>query len=217
MIMDMQRLTPEIDAALVAVVQRVLRSLVVVHNGKHGAGAGIVWRAGGYIVTNYHVIARGRPYVDLPDGIELPARLVAERPEFDLALLQVEAPGQPAALIADSHMLQVGQLVLAVGHPWGQKNAVTGGIVSGLGKVEIRGRNGRSGQRSFFIDIIRSDVGLAPGNSGGPLVNSMGGVVGINTMIVGGDLGVAIPSHVVNSFLSEALDYTVMRRAEVMA
>jgi serine protease Do len=216
MILDMQQLAPEIDAALANMVQRVLRSLVVVHNGKHGAGAGIVWRAGGYIVTNYHVIARGRPYVDLPGGIELPARLVAERSEFDLALLQVEAPGQPVALIADSHLLRVGQLVLAVGHPWGQKNAVTGGIVSGLGKAEVRGRNGRHSQRSF-IDIIRSDVSLAPGNSGGPLVNSMGGVVGVNTMIVGGDLGVAIPSHVVNNFLSETLDDTVMRRAEVMA
>lgn len=216
MILDMQQLTPEIDAALADVVQRVLRSLVVVHNGKRGSGAGIVWRAGGYIVTNYHVIAHGQPHVDLPGGVELPARLVAQRPEIDLALLQVEAPGQPVALIADSHALRVGQLVLAVGHPWGQKNAVTGGIISGLSQAEVRSQNGRRGQRSF-IDIIRSDVGLAPGNSGGPLVNIMGGVVGINTMIVGGDLGVAIPSHVVNNFLSETLDYTVMRRAEVMA
>jgi serine protease Do len=162
------------------------------------------------------VIAHGRPRVDLPGGVELPARLVAQRPEIDLALLQVEAPGQPVALIADSHALRVGQLVLAVGHPWGQKNAVTGGIISGLGQAEVRSQNGRRGQRSF-IDIIRSDVGLAPGNSGGPLVNIMGGVIGINTMIVGGDLGVAIPSHVVNNFLAETLDYTVMRRAEVMA
>ncbi len=215
MIAAMQ-LTPEIDAALAEVVQRVQRSLVVVHNGQRGSGAGIVWRAGGYIVTNYHVIAHGRAHVDLPGGGELPARLVAQRPEIDLALLQVEAPSQPVALIADSHALQVGQLVLAVGHPWGQKNAVTAGIISGLGQAEVRSQNGRRGQRSS-IAIIRSDVGLAPGNSGGPLVNIMGGVIGINTMIVGGDLGVAIPSHVVNNFLSETLDYTVMRRAEVMA
>jgi serine protease Do len=83
--------------------------------------------------------------------------------------------------------------VLAIGHPWGQQAVVTVGIVSGLGTAAVRGRR-------KSIPIIRSDVILAPGNSGGPLVNAEGGVLGINTLIVGGDLGVAIPSQVVNDF-----------------
>jgi serine protease Do len=108
------------------------------------------------------------------------------------------------APIADSHDLQVGQIVLAIGHPWGQLGAVSVGILSGLGEVPTRGARGS-------VSVIRTDVGLAPGNSGGPLMNASGGVIGINTMIVGGDLGVAIPSHFVNAFVAETLGEEVVR------
>ncbi len=203
--MDVNQLSDEIAGALAEVAQRVQRSLAVVHNGRHGAGAGVIWRGTGDIVTNNHVIGRGGVSVTLPDGRDLPARIVAQEPELDLALLQVEASGLAPALVADSRGLQVGQIVLAVGHPWGQKGVVTAGIISGLGSAETQ--NGRGPHRSHHtVPIIRSDVTLAPGNSGGPLVNTAGGVVGINTMIVGGDLGVAIPSHLVESFVVGALD-----------
>lgn len=197
--MDVQQLSDRIADALAEVAQRVQRSLVVVHNGRHGAGAGVIWRQGGYIVTNYHVIAHGRVGATLPDGGELTARVVAKEPELDLALLQVEHSGLSPALIADSRGLQVGQMVLAVGHPWGQWGVVTAGIISGLGSAQTRGSR-------QSVPIIRSDVVLAPGNSGGPMVNTAGGVVGINTMVVGGDQGVAIPSHVVEAFVSRALN-----------
>ncbi len=195
----------DLDEAMAEVLQRVQRSLVVVHNGRHGAGAGVVWRLSGYIVTNNHVVAgRGlfsRPQVrvSLPDGSEHPARLVNRAPEIDLALLQIEASDAPPALVADSRGMQVGQMVFAVGHPWGQRGYVTAGVISSLGSA--RTRNGYGD-----VPIIRSDVLLAPGNSGGPLVNAAGGVLGINTMIVGGDQGVAIPSHVVQKFVGESLD-----------
>ena len=204
-------LSANLAEALAEVFERARRSLVVVHNGRRGAGAGVVWRTGGIVVTNRHVVASGRAHgrahgqarISLIDGQELPTRLIAEEPEIDLAILQVDPNGAsdlelPAAPIADSRALQVGQIVLAIGHPWGQLAAVSVGILSGLGEAQVRGRRGA-------VPVLRTDVGLAPGNSGGPLMNAAGGVIGINTMIVGGDLGVAIPSQVVESFVVEAL------------
>ena len=180
-------------------INHIQRSLVMVHNGRHGVGTGIFWRLGGYILTNQHVLGRKkRVRVTLNDGSEVPARVLERAPAIDLALLHIELPESPAALIADSRGVKVGQIVLAVGHPWGQRGVVTAGIISGLGSATTR-------RRGEEIPILRSDVTLAPGNSGGPLVNTTGGVIGINTMIVGGDLGVAIPSHVAEDFVTRAL------------
>ena len=185
--------------ALSELIHYVQRSLVMVHNGRHGVGTGILWRRGGFILTNQHVLGRKkRVRVTLEDGSEAPARVLAREAEIDLVLLQVELPDLPVALIADSRDVKVGHIVLAVGHPWGQRGVVTAGIISGLGSATTR-RKGKN------IPIIRSDVTLAPGNSGGPLVNTLGGVIGINTMIVGGDLGVAIPSQVAEGFVTRAL------------
>ncbi len=195
-------LSDSLSDALSEVNQRVQRSLVIVRNGHRGAGAGVVWRPGGYIITNNHVIGRGKAHIILADGREVPARVVAQEPEIDLALLQAEdIPDLPPALVADSQGLQVGQIALAVGHPWGQRGAVTAGIISSLGSAEVRGRRGS-------IPVIRTDAGLAPGNSGGPLVNAAGGVIGINTMIIGGDQGLAIASRLVDDFVSENLPQT---------
>lgn len=207
--MDILRFAASLDEAMADVAHRVQRSLVVVHNGKRGAGAGVIWRAGGLIVTNYHVVAhrRGRSshplHATLPDGQELPARLLAEAEHLDLALLQVETDGLQPALIADSRSMKVGQIVFAIGHPWGQRGYVTSGVISSLGIAQSG--NGHGASKQISVPIVRSDVLLAPGNSGGPLVDAAGGVLGINTMVVGGDQGVAIPSHVVESFISQAL------------
>jgi serine protease Do len=185
--------------ASAAVVQQVCQSLVMLHNGRHGVGAGLIWgngRAGGaLIVTNQHVLAhRGEVRAELEDGAIVPAKLVAGDPELDLALLEIEIQGVKPAKIADSRSLSIGDLVFAIGHPWGQRRTVTVGVVSALGKVQTRGWR-------HEIDVIRSDASLAPGNSGGPLVNADGGVVGINTLIIGGDQGIAIPSHLVQQFV----------------
>ncbi len=215
--MNALELSDRVAGALAATARTVQRSLVVVQNGRQGAGAGVVWRSAGYIITNHHVVAQHRGFfgrrrghrvaaksyrVTLPDGRELPAQVVAEEPELDLALLKIDAQDLHPAPVADSRGLQVGQIVLAVGHPWGQRNAVTAGIISGLSTAQTQGPAGAG--RS--VPIIRSDVTLAPGNSGGPMVNATGGVVGINTMVVGGDLGVAIPSYEVDAFVRRALD-----------
>jgi serine protease Do len=180
----------EVSHEIVAMVERVGPSVVEVHRGGRGGGAGVIWRSDGAVLTNYHVIAgAGSVSVQLGDGRKFAGKVLNQNPALDLALLKVEADDLPAALVDDSSRLRVGELVFAVGHPWGQKNVVTAGIVSGLGHVPIPG-SGRTAQ------YVRSDVRVAPGNSGGPMLNSSGAVVGITAMIFGGDMAVAIPSHV---------------------
>lgn len=187
-----------VEEALVALVTRLQRSLVVVHTGREGSGAGVVWRRGGYIVTNDHVISHGLVGVTLPDGRERQAEVVARRPALDLALLRVDAPELPPVPIADARAAQVGQPVLALGYPWGQRGRVTLGILSALGHA-------LQGDGYTPVPILCTDAALAPGNSGGSLVALSGRVIGINAMIVGGDQGIAIPSHVVEAFVQEIL------------
>jgi serine protease Do len=191
--------SPSISDAIVNMLAKARSGVVEVRGRGRGAGAGIIWAPEGKVMTNYHVVAGtgGRPQIHLNDGRRFPTKLVAENPALDLALLEVEQHGLPALPISDSSKLRVGELVFAVGHPWGFKDVVTAGIVSGLGKV-TGVRSGRS------ADYIRSDVRLAPGNSGGPLLNAAGQVVGINSMIFGGDLSVAVPSHVAIDWLARA-------------
>jgi serine protease Do len=188
--------------------QRASQSLVVVQNGRRGAGAGVIWRSDGIVVTNYHVIHRGRPRVSLMDGNDYSTRILARAEHIDLALLKLEIPDVegfrlPVAEIADSRKLRVGQIALALGHPWGQLGSVSMGVITSLGSVSLRWRKGS-------LRVIRTDVGLAPGNSGGSLIDASGAVIGINTMIVGGDLGIAVPSHAVNEFIDEILGKTIL-------
>jgi serine protease Do len=188
-----------VSPAITELVDRVRPSVVQVQSGGRGNGTGVIWGAEGAILTNDHVVAHanGQIKVGLTDGRRLDATITARNPELDLALLKVDASELPAASAADSRALRVGELVLAVGHPWGQPWVVTAGIVSGVGEVPVRG-----GERT--APYIRSDVRLAPGNSGGPLLNARGEVVGINAMIFGGDLAVAIPGHVATAWAAEA-------------
>ena len=174
-----------------AMLERVGLSVVQVIREGRGGGAGFIWRADGAILTNYHVVGGrgGGIQVKLRDGRSFDAYVTNENPALDLALLKVDGTDLPAALVDNSSKLRVGELVFAVGHPWGQLNVATAGIVSGLGEVPMPG-SGRTAQ------FIRSDVHVAPGNSGGPMLNAQGAVVGITAMIFGGDMAVGIPSQV---------------------
>lgn len=199
-------LSVNLAVSLTNLCQRANQSLVVVQNGRRGAGAGVIWRSGGIVVTNYHVIRRGRPRASLLDGSEYTTSVLAKARHIDLALLKLELPksersGLTVAEIADSRLLRVGQMALALGHPWGQLGSVSMGVITSLGSLPLRWRKGA-------VNVIRTDAGLAPGNSGGPLIDASGAVIGINTMIVGGDQGVAVPSHVVNEFVETALGKT---------
>jgi len=189
-----------VSPAIVQMIDRVQASVVQVRSAGRGGGAGVIWHANGatLILTNNHVVANRNEglQVQLPDGRTFAATVSARNPSLDLALLTATAADElPAAPIGDSSRLRVGELVFAIGHPWGQRGVVTAGIVSGLGALPVAG-NGRTAQ------YIRTDVRLAPGNSGGPLLNAEGTVVGINAMIFGGDLSVAIPSHVASAWIA---------------
>ena len=177
-------------------VEQVMPALVIVRGHRHGAGAGIVWDANGLILTNNHVVGRHTPVVVLQNDGEYEARLIARDPDVDLALLSIEATGltplRPASVSP-----RVGEMVFAFGHPWGQRNTVTRGIVSALVSAQNR--------RGDTLPVIRSDAPLAPGNSGGPLVNAKGEVVGINAMIIGGDQSVSIAASVASDFVRKAI------------
>lgn len=193
---------------LAAVSQEGLRSLVRIRNGRQGVGSGTIWHADGLIVTNFHVIggrARGRISmggalsVVLPDERELPATVLAHRAEYDLAALRVHATGLPTIELGDSRSLQAGQLVLALGFPWGVTGGATTGVVIGVGKglPELGGD-----EREW----LAASLHLRPGHSGGPMIDSAGRLVGINTMMNGPEVGVAIPVHVAKAFLKQAYE-----------
>lgn len=179
-------------------------SVVQVLSGGRGIGTGMVWRSNAdssEIVTNAHVVAGAERRdkdgicVITADGREMAATVTATQPQLDLAMLRVDAGNLPAAKVADSTQLRVGEIVYAIGNPWGNVGVVTAGIVSGAGEIAMQGTDRKA-------QYIRSDVQLAPGNSGGPLLNADGAVVGINAMIFGGDLSVAIPSSVASEWLA---------------
>ncbi|MBX0328548.1 trypsin-like peptidase domain-containing protein [Oscillochloris sp. ZM17-4] len=180
-----------LGAAAADLAAGVLPSVVQVRGRGRGHGSGVVWRDGATVMTNFHVVDGLGDALEVLtlDNRSLPARLIAGNPRLDLALLAVEGGDLPPATLGDSARLRVGDLVFAVGNPWGQRGVVTAGIVSGLGDLERQ----HGEERATYI---RSDVRLAPGNSGGPLINAQAEMIGINAMIFGGDLSVAIPSHV---------------------
>ncbi|HWE62633.1 MAG TPA: trypsin-like peptidase domain-containing protein [Chloroflexota bacterium] len=182
--------TPALAAATADLAARLRASTVEVQTQGHGHGSGVIWREHGLIITNSHVAQTDHPEVILADGRAFSAQVTLRDAERDLAALQIAATGLPAAPIGDSATLRAGQLVLAMGHPLGVTGAMTLGIIHAVG-------NDHGGQDRW----IRADVNLAPGNSGGPLVDAQGWVIGINSMIVGG-LALAVPSKAVERFLN---------------
>ncbi len=186
------------SSASARMIESARESVVQVRSRGRGAGAGVIWDAGGLVLTNHPVVVGRRGgreiQVVLNDGRAFDAEVVKRGRNLDLALLRIKGgPGElPAAPVGDSDELRVGELVFAIGHPWGRLRSVTAGIVSGLGVV--RGPGPRA-------QHIQSDVSLAPGNSGGPLLNARGEVVGINAMIFG-SLALSIPSNVANAWLA---------------
>jgi serine protease Do len=182
------------------VAEALRRTTVQVSSGGgRGFGSGVILGADGLIVTNAHVVRSSRAQVKLWDGRTLDAAVTSRDLTRDLAALLASASGLPAATLADSSKARVGELVLAVGNPLGFVGALSTGIIHAAGSVRGLGMN----------SWLQADVQLAPGNSGGPLADAQGRVLGINTMVAGG-LALAIPSNDVARFLANGPSHSLL-------
>ncbi|MCU1242860.1 MAG: hypothetical protein JWO71_3586 [Candidatus Acidoferrum typicum] len=173
------------------IAEKLRRSTVVVLPGDRGNGSGVIWSADGVIVTNAHVARASQMRVQLWDGREFDAALVSRDTRRDLAELRIKAANLPAAAAADSSQVRPGELAIAIGNPLGFVGALTTGVVQAVGPLR------RFGSQPW----VQADVRLAPGNSGGPLADARGRVIGINTMVAG-RLALAVPSNAVTNFLA---------------
>jgi serine protease Do len=173
------------------IAERLRRSTVLIHAGYRGNGSGVIWTSDGIIVTNAHVARSSALRVQLWDGRELPAEIMSRDPRRDLMLLRINGEDFPAARPADSSQVRPGELAIAIGNPMGFVGAVTTGVIHAVGP--LRGL----GTQSW----VQASVRLAPGNSGGPLADAQGCVIGINTMAAG-HLALAIPSNAVRQLLA---------------
>lgn len=179
---DVNDLAERLDEVLVTVKSRA------------GGGSGTSWSADGLVVTNQHVVPNGSAVVVLRDGSEFEATVEERDPEHDLALLRVNATLTPATA-ADSTGVRPGSLAFAIGNPWGQRGTLTSGVIFSAGGATDEGLR--------LGDVIRADLRLAPGNSGGPMTDARGHVIGINSMIAGG-MAIAVPVRHVEELVARS-------------
>jgi S1-C subfamily serine protease len=206
------------SAAVVGAVDEVGPAVVSVYVGsadeaeraRGGAGSGVVVTPDGYLLTNEHVVQKvGQARVTFVDGRSVPATVAGRDPATDLAVLRAQAAALPYAQLAPGQRLRAGQLVVAVGNPFGFESTVSAGVVSALGR-SLRSRQGR-----LIEGVVQHSAALNPGNSGGPLVDARGRVAGINTAIIAmaQGIGFAIPAATAQWVLTEILTQGRVRRA----
>ncbi len=206
------------SAAVVGAVDAVAPAVVSVYVGgaaeaaraRGGAGSGVVVTPDGYLLTNEHVVQQvSEARVTFVDGRSVAAVVAGRDPATDLAVLRAQAGSLPYAQLASEQRLRAGQLVVAVGNPFGFESTVSAGVVSALGR-SLRSRQGR-----LIEGIVQHTAALNPGNSGGPLVDAFGRVVGINTAIiaVAQGIGFAVPAATAQWVLTEILTQGRVRRA----
>ena len=206
--------------AVISVVDRVGPAVVRVERlpdgngqGGGGVGSGVVIAGDGMVLTNSHVVAGAKTVrLTFAEGSSREARVLGDDPDTDLALLRTDLPtGIPAAALGDSKALKRGQLVVAIGNPLGFESTVTAGVVSALGR-SLRAYSGR-----LIDDVIQTDAALNPGNSGGPLVSTLGEVVGINTAMINGAQGIcfAVASNTAVFVVTEFIAHGRVRRAHI--
>ncbi len=194
---------------VVGVSQHVSQAVVQIQtrdrknqNTPKGMGSGFLISTEGYVVTNSHVVSQGLSWlINLPDGQSFAGELTGQDPATDIAVLRIPNEGRQSLSFADSSLLQVGQMAIAVGNPFGFQYSVTAGVVSALGRT-LKSSTGR-----MIDDVIQTDASLNPGNSGGPLLNSKGEVIGVNTAVIRGAQGLcfAVSSNLASWVASELI------------
>lgn len=214
-----QRLPDEFSRVITEVVKKVSGSVVNVQVTRSPQpqmmqpfmmGSGFVITSQGVILTNHHVIHQAQTVtVALPDGRNFQGRVIGADPATDLALIQIEAEGLAPLVFADSDQLQPGQVAIAIGNPLGFQHTVTAGVVSALGRT-LRSQSGR-----LIYDVIQTDVAINPGSSGGPLLNTLGEVIGVNTAIIREAQGIsfAVSSNMAYYIATTLLQEGKIRRA----
>jgi S1-C subfamily serine protease len=215
-----EQLVDAYSRAVIRAVERVAPAVVTIDIQRTGArqrrspaeagtGSGFVFAADGLILTNSHVVdGAAKIEVTLPDGRQRAADLIGQDRDTDVAVVRISASYLTAVDLGDSRKLRPGQLVIAIGNPYGFQHTVTAGVVSALGR-SLRGKSGR-----LIEHVIQTDASLNPGNSGGPLVTSNGQVVGMNTAIIAGGQGLsfAVPISAVTTVLPALLRDGHVRR-----
>ena len=197
------------DEAMVIRVARAITPTVVSVSQDEGSGSGIIVDKSGVVLTNAHVVGNSRTVeVGLADGRTLQGQVLGRDPTVDVAVVRVPAQNLPIAPIGDSDKLEVGQSAIAVGNPLGLERTVTSGVVSAINR----------NPRGISLDgLIQTDAAISPGNSGGPLVDSHGRVIGINTAVLSGagasGLGFAIPINLANDVVRQVLTTGHITRA----
>jgi S1-C subfamily serine protease len=215
-----QDLLDAYSRAVIGAVERVAPAVVSIDvhkagsdarrsRAQAGSGSGFVFATDGLVLTNSHVVDSASGIeVTLPDGRDCQADLIGQDRDTDVAVLRISASDLVAVEFGASHLLQPGQLVIAIGNPYGFQHTVTTGVVSALGR-SLRARTGR-----LIEHVIQTDAALNPGNSGGPLVTSTGQVIGVNTAIIAGGQGLsfAVPISTVSTILPALLRDGRVRR-----
>lgn len=203
--------------AVVSVVERVSPTVAAIRvkkpntlfNEGEGAASGVIIAPDGFILTNNHVIENSSSVeVTLTDGRSFQAQIIGTDPATDLAVVRVSANNLLASELGDSDLLRVGQLVIAIGNPLGFQSTVSAGVISALGR-SLRSQSGR-----LIENVIQTDVALNPGNSGGPLVDSRGRVIGINTAMISMAQGISftVPINTAKWVVGELVSHSKVRR-----
>jgi S1-C subfamily serine protease len=203
--------TEKVSSAVVKIEKYIYNKDKLVPSG---TGSGFLFSSDGYLFTNSHVITKARQLkVIIEDGRSFLAELVGEDPLTDLAILKIDADDYTPAKLGDSDMLRVGQMVIAIGNPLGFQYTVTAGVVSALGR-SLQGVSGAT-----MDGMIQTDAALNPGNSGGPLVNSDGEIIGVNTAIINGAQGLcfAISINTAKSVANQLIRFGKVKRAYIGA